>query len=186
MTKVSKSPQRHTFQKEGYVKRQEEKGEAINENYLDMFDKILNEHEHKFDDPKSHVNNLEYDLLTTEWILDKVRSSDSYAQNLYAALCNVEWRKRDLWTELKEENWGCSWRYAGGIIADMQQKGDYIDWYCSGSGGLNREYEGEETNEEWQKRTGYVPEATVTEEIERDLNKLGWTPIPYDDEKNIK
>jgi hypothetical protein len=151
-----------------------------------MFDKILNEHEHKFDDPKSHVNNLEYDLLTTEWILDKVRSSDSYAQNLYAALCNVEWRKRDLWTELKEENWGCSWRYAGGIIADMQQKGDYIDWYCSGSGGLNREYEGEETNEEWQKRTGYVPEATVTEEIERDLNKLGWTPIPYDDKKNIK
>jgi hypothetical protein len=186
MTKVSKSPQRHTFQKEGYVKRQEEKGEAINENYLDMFDKILNEHEHKFDDPKSHVNNLEYDLLTTEWILDKVRTSDSYAQNLYAALCNVEWRKRDLWTELKEENWGCSWRYAGGIIADMQQKGDYIDWYCSGSGGLNREYEGEETNEEWQKRTGYVPEATVTEEIERDLNKLGWTPIPYDDKKNIK
>jgi hypothetical protein len=186
MTKVSKSPQRHTFQKEGYVKRQEEKGEAINENYLDMFDKILNEHEHKFDDPKSHVNNLEYDLLTTEWILDKVRSSDSYAQNLYAALCNVEWRKRDLWTELKEENWGCSWRYAGGIIADMQQKGDYIDWYCSGMGGLNREYEGAETNEEWQKRTGYVPEATVTEEIERDLNKLGWTPIPYDDEKNIK
>jgi hypothetical protein len=183
MTKVSKSPQRHTFQKEGYVKRQEEKGEAINENYLDMFDKILNEHEHKFDDPKSHVNNLEYDLLTTEWILDKVRTSDSYAQNLYAALCNVEWRKRDLWTELKEENWGCSWRYAGGIIADMQQKGDYIDWYCSGSGGLNREYEGEETNEEWQKRTGYVPEATVTEEIERDLNKLGWTPIPYDDKK---
>ena len=183
MTKVSKSPQRHTFQKEGYVKRQEEKGEAINENYLDMFDKILNEHEHKFDDPKSHVNNLEYDLLTTEWILDKVRTSDSYAQNLYAALCNVEWRKRDLWTELKEENWGCSWRYAGGIIADMQQKGDYIDWYCSGSGGLNREYEGEETNEEWQKRTGYVPEANVTEEIERDLNKLGWTPIPYDDKK---
>jgi hypothetical protein len=183
MTKVSKSPQRHTFQKEGYVKRQEEKGEAINENYLNMFDKILNEHEHKFDDPKSHVNNLEYDLLTTEWILDKVRTSDSYAQNLYAALCNVEWRKRDLWTELKEENWGCSWRYAGGIIADMQQKGDYIDWYCSGSGGLNREYEGEETNEEWQKRTGYVPEANVTEEIERDLNKLGWTPIPYDDKK---
>jgi hypothetical protein len=53
-------------------------------------------------------------------------------------------------------------------------------------GGLNSEYEDAETNEEWQKRTGYVPEATVTEEIERDLNKLGWTPIPYNDEKNIK
>ena len=187
MTKVSKSPQRHTFQKEGYVKRQEEKGEAINENYLDMFDKILNEHEHKFDDPKSHVNNLEYDLLTTEWILDKVRSSDSYAQNLYAALCNVEWRKRDLWTELKEENWGCSWRYAGGIIADMQQKGDYIDWYCSGIRNheeLTDDEVRELTIEQQQFRlkiNAYVGEGMVTDEIKDDLHKLGWLVIESKD-----
>ncbi len=181
MKKVSKSPERHSFQKEGYVNRQIAKGEPVSEDYLDWFEKVLEEHDHKFDDPETHKNNLEYDLLTTDWILDKVRSSESYAQNLYAALCNMEWRKRELWQELKEENWSCSWRYAGGIVADMRQEGDYIDWYCSGMGGLNREYDGEETNEQWQKRTGYVPESVVTEEIERDLNRLGWTPIPYDD-----
>lgn len=186
MKKVSKSPQRHTFQKEGYVKRQEEKNEPVNEDYLDYFEKIIDGHVHKFDDPKSRENNLEYDLLTTDWILTKVRNSDSYAQNLYAAMCNMEWRKRELWQELKEENWGCSWRYAGGIIADMREEGDYIDWYCSGMGGLNQEYFVEETNEQWQDRTKYVPEGVVTDEIERDLNQLGWTPIPYDNDKLVK
>lgn len=183
MKKVSKSPERHTFQKEGYVKRQEEAGEPVNEDYLDMFQKILEDDQRKFDDPESRKNNMEYDLLTTDWILEKVRASDAYAQNLYAAMCNMQWRKREMWPELKEENWSCSWRYAGGIIADMRQEGDYIDWYCSGMGGLSQEYDGEETNEQWQARTGYVPESVVTEEIERDLNQLGWAPIPWKDDE---
>ena len=87
MSKISKSPERHSFQKEGYVKRQEEAGEPINEDYLNLFDKILNEHDHKFDDLKKRLNNMEYDLLTTDWILEKVRTNDAYAQNLYAAIC---------------------------------------------------------------------------------------------------
>ncbi len=182
---VSKSPQRHTFQKEGYIKRMEEKGEPVNEDYLDWFEKVLEEHDHKFDDPKSRVNNMEWDLLTTNWILEKARQSRSYAQNLYAAMCNNDFIKREMWPILKEEKWSCSWRYAGGIIADMRQEGDYIDWYCSGMGGLNQEYEGEETNEEWQKRTGYVPECVVTEEIENDLYQLGWIVVKYDDTKDI-
>ena len=185
MKKVSKSPERHTFQKEGYVKRMEEKGEPVNEDYLDYFDKILDQDKHKFDDPASRIDNLEYDLLTTDWILEKVRAKESYAQNLYAAMCNNDFIRRDLWPILKEEKWSCSWRYAGGIIADMRQEGDYIDWYCSGMGGLNREYEGDETNEQWQARTGYVPESVVTEEIEKDLNKLGWIVVKYDDAKDI-
>ena len=183
MKKVSKSPDRHTFQKEGYVKRQEEAGEPLNEDYLDLFDKILDDHNRKFEDPATHVNNMEYDLLTTDWILAKVRASDSYAQNLYAAMCNNDFTKRELWPILKEEKWSASWRYAGGIIADMRQEGDYIDWYCSGMGGLNQEYDQKETNEQWQKRTGYVPESVVTEEIEQDLNRLGWIVIPYEDDK---
>jgi hypothetical protein len=126
---------------------------------------------------------MEYDLLTTDWILAKVRASDSYAQNLYAAMCNNDFTKRELWPILKEEKWSASWRYAGGIIADMRQEGDYIDWYCSGMGGLNQEYDQKETNEQWQKRTGYVPESVVTEEIEQDLNRLGWIVIPYEDDK---
>jgi hypothetical protein len=179
---ISKSPDRFSFQKEGYIKRQQETGDLLNEDYLDLFDKILSDHEHQFDDPKNRKNNLEYDLLTTDWILEKVRANESYAQNLYAAMCNNEFINRELWPLLKEQKWGCSWRYAGGIIADMQQKGDYIDWYCSGMGGLNREFDGDETNEQWQKRTGYVPESVVTEEIENDLHRLGWLVVKYNKE----
>ncbi len=166
-----------TFQKEGYIERCKEKNEVPNENYLEMFDNTLKKYDARFDDPQRRINNMEYDLLTTDWILEKVRASDSYAQNLYAAMCNNNFTKREMWPILKEEKWSCSWRYAGGIIADMRQEGDYIDWYCSGMGGLNQEYDAKETNEQWQKRTGYVPESVITEEIEADLHTLGWLVI---------
>ena len=188
MTKVtvSKSPDRHSFQKEGYVERQQERGEEVNDSYLDLFDKIINSHEHRFDDPESRKNSMEYDLLTTDWILEKARSSDSYAQNLYAAMCNMRFVRKEMFPYLRQDPdrdlVSYSWRYAGGIIADMNEKGDYIDWYCSGMGGLNQEYDAKETNEQWQQRTGYVPEGVVTEEIEADLLKLGWIPVPWDDD----
>jgi len=179
---VSKSPERHTFQREGYVKRQAEKGEPVNEAYVDMFDKILEQEEHKFDEPESRKDNLEWDLRSTEWILEKARAKESYAQNIYAALCNTEWQRLDVMPILKDQRWSCSWRYAGGIVADMRQEGDYIDWYCSGMGGLNMEYDGKETNEQWQKRTGYVPESVVTDEIRADFQKLGWILVESDDD----
>ena len=186
MKEVSKSPERHTFQKEGYIKRCEENNEQPNEDYLALFETILNQHDHKFDDPESRKNNMEYDLLTTDWILEKVRGSKSYAQNLYAAMCNMRFVRREMFPYLRQDPdkdlWSASWRYAGGIIADMRQEGDYIDWYCSGMGGLNQEYDNKETNEQWQQRTGSVPEGTVTEEIEADLLKLGWIPVPWDDD----
>lgn len=181
MDKPSKSPQRHTFQKEGYIKRQAEKNEPVNDDYLEMFEKILEQENLKFDTEESRKNNLEYDLVTTDWILEKARTSESYAQNIYAALCNMQWCKRDVWPILAEQYCSYSWRYAGGIVADMRQEGDYIDWYCSGMGGINREYEGDETTEQWTARTGYVPESTITEEIANDFSKLGWFPVPYKD-----
>ena len=174
MTNTSKSPDRHSFQKEGYVKRQEENGELVNEAYLDWFEQILDEHNTKFDDPKSHKNNLEYDLVTTDWILEKVRNSETYAQNLYAAMCNNDFQKRDLWPILKEETWGCTWRSAGGIVADMLQKGDYIDWYCSGIRGGPLGGAKDETA--WDQKN-YVGEGMVTEEIQDDLFKLGWLVV---------
>ena len=177
MSKISKSPNRHTFQKTGYVERMEEKGEPVNEDYLDMFDNIINQHEHKFDDPKSRENNMEYDLLTTDWILEKVRSNDSYAQNLYAAICNNDFQKLDVLPILKNETWGASWRYAGGIIADMQQKGDYIDWYCSGiRGGV---VFGEDDEAYDSKK--FAPEGKITDEIRSDLQRLGWAIVPGGD-----
>ena len=188
MSKISKSPERHTFQKEGYVKRQAEKGEPVNEAYLDMFDQILNDHEHKFDDPQSRINNMEYDLLTTDWILEKVRADDAYAQNLYAAMCNNGFIKLDVIPILKNEEWGASWRYAGGIVADMQQKGDYIDWYCSGIrdvGVYAPAKENEELTEEQLARmevvNRYVPEGRITDEIRNDLQRLGWAVAPDGD-----
>jgi hypothetical protein len=182
MKKVSSSPDRHTFQKEGYVKRMEEKGEPVNDDYLDYFEKIIEDHKSKFDDPKSRKNNMEYDLLTTDWILAKVRASESYAQNLYAAMCNMRFVRKELFPYLRQDPdrdlWSASWRYAGGIVADMRQEGDYIDWYCSGMGGI-ADYDTD--SNEWAERTKYVPEGVVTEEIERDLLELGWIPVPWED-----
>jgi len=117
------------------------------------------------------TNNFEYDLLTTEWILDKVRNSQSYAQNLYAAMCNNEFIKNDVWPILSDDRWSCTWRSAGDIIADMRQEGDYIDWYCSGIGFHDKSGGGPEN---------YVPEGMVTDEIHEDLLRLGWIVIKDD------
>ena len=177
MNKVSKSPDRHSFQKEGYVKRMAEKGEPVNEDYLDYFTKVIKDHDHKFDDPQSWVDNMEYDLLTTDWILEKVQSSKDYAQNLYASMCNNEFIKLDVVPVLKDKRWGASWRYAGGIVADMRQEGDYIDWYCSGiRGGMT--YDEELT-------ANLVPEGCITDEIRNDLQRLGWAVAPGGDWENF-
>jgi hypothetical protein len=185
MSKISRSPERHTFQKEQYIERMKENGEAVNEDYLAMYDSYAEQHDAKFQDPASRIENMEYDLLTTDWILEKVRESDVYAQNLYASMCNRDFIKYDVMPILKNQRWSCSWRYAGGIVADMRQAGDYIDWYCSGIRGERL------TEEEFQKLSleqqakakeydAYVGEGVVTDEIREDLFRLGW--VVQDDE----
>lgn len=188
MTKVSNSPQRHSFQKEGYIKRQKEKNEPINEDYVDWFKTVIDSHASRFDDIEKRTNNMEYDLLTTDWILEKTRNSDVYAQNLYAAMCNNDFIKNEVWPLLTENTWSCSWRYAGGIIADMQQDGDYIDWYCSGI--KNNDVDDEQfqqmtkdQQEHYLEVKKHVPEGMVTDEIRSDLLKLGWVVV--DNKDNI-
>ncbi len=78
-------------------------------------------------DTEWQQNNMEYDLRTSDFMLAKVRSSKSYSQNLYAAMCNRTFQKNEVWATLKNQTWSCSWRYAGGIIADMREQGDYIN-----------------------------------------------------------
>ena len=60
----------------------------------------------------------------------------------------------------------------------MQEKGDYIDWYCSGIRGEVSEDELKDLNDEQiafrKKVEAYVGEGFVTDEIENDLYKLGW------------
>jgi hypothetical protein len=175
---ISKSPERHTFQKNGYIDRCKKEGKEPDASIVQMYESWAEEDQYE----NRPENDLEYDLRTTEWILEKARTRDDYAQNIYAAMCNMRWQKLDTFPILKEEYWSCSWRSAGGIVADMLQKGDYIDWYCSGMGGLSGYDEDSETFEQWQTRTKYVSEATVTEEIREDFQKLGWIPSEWPDD----
>ena len=165
MAEISRSTTRNTFHKEKYVERREQEGKLPSPEYLEMFKKDAERYNARFDDPESRINNMEYDLLTTDWILNKVRASKVYAQNLYAAMCNRDFQKNDVWPILKDQSWSCSWRYAGGIIADMRQEGDYIDWYCSGIRDAD------------SPDNGYVGEGHVTDEIRQDLLTLGWVVL---------
>lgn len=178
MSKISKSPERHTFQKNAYIERCNKDGKKPDSSIIQMYESWANEPEYE-NRPK---NDLEYDLRTTDWILEKARARNDYAQNIYAALCNMRWQKLDVMPILKDEYWSCSWRSAGGIVANMREQGDYMDWYCSGMGGVAT-YDLKE-GDEYMARMKYVPEATVTDEIKEDLNKLGWVPSEWPDDDN--
>lgn len=121
---------------------------------------------------ESKPYNLENDLKSAQWVIEKVKEQDRYAQNLYAALCNNSFCKNDVWPIIAEQYWSCSWRYAGGILADILEEGDYMDWYCSGIRDLD-----EKTSIDKDGRT-YRAEGDVSEEIKSDLAKLGWQVIP--------
>lgn len=107
---------------------------------------------------------LDVQLGESLTISSKVKSSEVYAQNLYAALCN-QWRTPDSNTGL----FSVSWRTAGGIVANLRgTNGTYLDWYCSGTG-KNRLTE----NNNGIVRSE-VSEGTVTDEIKKDLLDIGW------------
>lgn len=182
---MSSSPNRHTFQVEGSIKRAEEAGEEPNQDYIDMWEQIKIDEANKIHNPEWQRNNLEYDLRSTDWILAKARDSESYAQNIYAALCNMRWcniKGNDPQVTmdiLKDEMWSCSWRSAGGIVADMLGEGDYIDWYCSGI-----RNDGYQDDLSTKYPNDYVSEGVVTEEVAHDLKQLGWIPSEWpEDEK---
>ena len=70
----------------------------------------------------------------------------------------------------------------------MQEKGDYIDWYCSGIRDTRTLSESElaalTEHEQFAYKAGegYVGEGMVTEEIKNDLYKLGWLVAECKDE----
>ena len=102
---------------------------------------------------------LEEELTNCDWFVAKVRNSKTYAKDVYAALCNMQWQKQEIVPVLKDDFWSCTWRYAGGFVANIEnQGGDYMDWYCAGGEGF------------------------VTDEIKEDLARLGWVPIEWDDD----
>lgn len=142
------------------------------------FQDILDALDHTQDSEKQRLLNqglpthqMNLDMELTPWLVDKVRASDDYAQNLYAAMCNRDWQELAVWPILKNETWSCSWRMAGGIVADLRGSGSYIDWYCSGIGAADHPT---------QK---FVNESVVTDEIRQDLARIGWRPIDNTDEE---
>ena len=90
---------------------------------------------------------LARDLARSGRIRELVQS-DLFAGLLYAALCNVEWRRRD-----SNESWHCSWRMAGELVAGLRGEGDCLSWYCWGH------------------------EGTIDEVVLNELAALGWTPV---------
>ena len=122
------------------------------------------------------------ELSKCAWFLEKIRTRKDYAQSVYAAMCNIRWQPAEVMPILKDEYWSCSWRSAGGIVADFRNgvEGnveDYMDWYCSGIGdGLG--------NGDADRTRGYVPEGTVTDEIREDFATMGWTPSEWPKDKD--
>mgnify|MGYP003342671237 CR=1 FL=1 len=136
----------------------------------------------------SPVFNLERDVKRTDWMVEQIRQDQVYAQNLYAALCNTDWQRNEVWPLLKGQTYSCSWRYAGGIVADMIESGDYIDFYCSGiRGGMLSDEERAEMSPEAIERHDwinqhFVGEGHVTDEIREDFFQLGWILVEDKDE----
>ena len=178
---MNTSNERNSFQINKILEKVAQ-GKKTKEDAEEYIDFIKSHQQYKLDMESTDewkIDNLEYDLRSTQWICDKAKASDSYAQNLYAAMCNNEFTRNDVWPILTDKRWSCSWRYAGGIIADMRENGDYIDWYCSGI----REDRAEPFNPTLEQielikiTDKYVSESVVTDEIKDDLFKLGWVVV---------
>ena len=94
-------------------------------------------------------NDFEKDIKSLK---RKMKKDRDFAIDVYRALCNMQWRK----VGTEDEIYSCTWRYAGGLVAKIRNKGeDYLHFYCSGNEGI------------------------VTEEINKIFNGLGWIQHPY-------
>lgn len=179
---MNRSPERNTFQLNAYLERCKEDGDEPSEDYINLYKDADRRDMENEKEAQWKLNNLEYDLRSTKWICDKAKAREEYAQHIYAALCNQDWQKNDVWPLLKGQTYSCSWRYAGGIVADMIEQGDYIDWYCSGiKGGAGDEDLAKLSDEDREKYhwmdKHFVSEGYVTDEIREDFFKLGWIPV---------
>jgi hypothetical protein len=193
MNKLSTSPDRGNFGIDSLIKCVQDQGldpetdehtQAMIKFKEEWLDRVRSQEA----DPEWQKDNLEYDLRTCEWIIEKCRSREEYAQNLYAAMCNRDFQKIDVMPILKDQTWSCTWRYAGGVVADLCGQGDYIDWYCSGIGGgdLSDDERAKMTAEsiarcEWMEEH-FVSEGQVTDEIREDLEHLGWRVLDNEDD----
>lgn len=158
---MRRSPDRHTFQLDNHIKRLRELGDTAENQataaaLTELYHSFRARDEHNAADPAWRRNNLEWDLRTSNLMCARVLH-DQYAKKLYAALCNTDWLRTEVIPLLRQDPnrdlWHCSWRSAGGIVANMREQGDYMDWYCAGQ------------------------EGHIDPQISADLKALGWQGI---------
>jgi hypothetical protein len=120
--------------------------------------------------------NLEDELISSKKIATLVLDKD-FAEELYAALCNMMWYKlpesedERVLHRLKysvpedfnwrKDCWSTSWRGSGHIVATLRNNAgvhaeeEYLDWYCAGR------------------------EGNVSPRVLRTLNDMGWYPVDW-------
>jgi hypothetical protein len=87
---------------------------------------------------------LEHDLSA---LAVRARDDDTFADELYCALCNADWIHDD------GTEWSGSWRYAAGVVAELRDRDeDYLAFYCSSSGA----------------------EGTISDRVAEAMAALGW------------
>jgi hypothetical protein len=93
------------------------------------------------------------------------------AKDFYRALCNMRWRLNtpedeqimDRLKGVRNDVCSYSWRYAGGVIAEIRDSNyntneDYIDFYCAGG------------------------EGDVSDLVKECFERMGWMPFPWEDD----
>ena len=78
---------------------------------------------------------------------NKMKSDTEFCKDVWSSMANIVWKHK-----ASGEEYSASFRYAGGLIAEIREEGDYMDWYCCG------------------------PYETVSDEIKKGLAKRGWKP----------
>ena len=119
--------------------------------------------------------NLEVEMAKDAIVISYLEDRD-IAVEFYSALCNMRWKKMNILPvdqriieKLKgiDSNiWSCSWRHAGGIVANIRnanynKKEDYMDFYCSGN-------------------EGYVSFL-----VEDCFERMGWEPCPWENNDDL-
>lgn len=74
-----------------------------------------------------------------------VRGSEGVGKEVWAALANITWRRKD------GEDVEYSFRSGGDVVAELAGEGDYLDWY------------------------GCAQEGVVSERVSQAMEKEGWT-----------
>lgn len=105
-----------------------------------------------------YIRDLELELYQNLSLCQQIAASTTFARELYAALCNNQFRHITVDSHDDHDYWSCSWRYAGEILSTirrLQDHGGYMDWYCSGNEGV------------------------ISDRVRDAIKAMGWTITPY-------